>query len=67
MKITMIYSDSNSLKQENTVKLSKILKIKKSPKFEIQLEQNQLEVQKILLHRKFSQYNCLKKSTSAKT
>ena len=57
----MIYSDLNSFKQENTVKIRKILKIKKTPKFEIQLEQNRFEVQKFLLYIKFSQCNCLKK------
>ena len=67
MKITMIYSDLNSLKQENTVKIRKILKIKKSSKIEIQLEQNRLDLQKFLLHMKFSQCNCLQKSISART
>ena len=33
----------------------------------IQLEQNRLEVQKILLHMKFSQCNCLQKCTSSST
>ena len=38
----MIYSDLNSLQQENMDKIRKILKIKKSSKIEIQLEQNRL-------------------------
>ena len=67
MKITIIYSDLNSFKQENMDKIRKILKIKKSSKIEIQLEQNQLEVQNFLFHMKFSQCNCLKKSISARS
>ena len=50
----MIYSDLNWLKQENIDKIRKILKIKKSPKIKIPLEQNRLELQKILLHMKCS-------------
>jgi hypothetical protein len=63
----MIYSDLNGLKQENMDNIRKILKIKKTRKIEIQLEQNRLEVQKFLLHMKFSQCNCLQKSISAST
>ena len=67
MKITIIYSDLNGFQQENMDKIRKILKIKKTRKIEIQLEQNLLEVQKILLYMKFSQFNCLQKSISART
>ena len=61
----MNYSDLNAFQQENMDKIRKLLKIKKTRKIEIQLEQNRFEVQKILLHIKFSQYNCLQKSISA--
>ena len=61
----MIYSNLNSSQQENMDKIRKLLKIKKSPKIKIPLEQNRFEVQKFVPHMKFSQCNCLQKSISA--